>query len=211
MTNIKTDEEDYTTPLRPDEVVEIIKLMGIKKTSKRTVHEWTRAGLIPAPRKVSEGRKTGVHAEYPATTPAQFYASWRLWHQGEEKKLTRTREDVAKIRRVALAGWDTDYIMAKFNADWEMANNIRFCADEWLNLLETGVELQTAVMRLNKKTAAAEEKVLLKNTNTQEIIEKLKLADLAEQKIKQLEAKIKKLETEKANLKAEIAQLKGDE
>lgn len=87
--------------MTPDQVVDAIKQLGISKVSRITINRWEKDKLIPEAVRGSHGRGIGAFADYPAETPAQFYASWHLLYGSK-----MARSDVAAMRMAAAAGED---------------------------------------------------------------------------------------------------------
>lgn len=84
--------------MKPDDVIEEIKKLGIKKISRRTLLLWEKKQLIPAAIRGSGGRGIGAFADYPDCTAAEFSASWSVMYDDHLKY-----DQVALIRAEALS------------------------------------------------------------------------------------------------------------
>lgn len=63
--------------MSPDEVLWAAESLGIK-LSRRTLQQWTKAGLVPEPVTGSLGRGRGRFTDYPPDTTAHVAAAWWL-------------------------------------------------------------------------------------------------------------------------------------
>lgn len=88
--------------MKPDDVVSEIKLMNIKKISRRTLLLWEKEKLLSPAKRGSGGRGIGAYAEYPEDAAAEFAASWYTMYSDEKK----TYSEVAVIREEALSEKD---------------------------------------------------------------------------------------------------------
>lgn len=169
------DSED--DGMNPDEVVEIIKKMGISKISRRTLFRWEKEGLVPPAQRGNYGRGIGSFAKYPYITPSEFYASWHLVYGDHE-----TRKDVAKAREIALNNKDISiYLKSDDFSEIELGR----LAIKWLELSIAGWQI---------------EKLVMGNDSLNEILE------LLTQQNEELKAENAALKKENAYLRQQIAE-----
>lgn len=103
--------------MNPDELIKQLAARGVR-ISRRTLQQWTRAGLLPAPATGSLGRGRGRYTDYPPDAPAHALAAW--WLLSGRSGLGRlTLQAVAGARRL---GIEVDRM---FRTDPERAINPR--------------------------------------------------------------------------------------
>lgn len=93
--------------MKPDEVVERLKVFGVDIT-RRSLFSWEKAGLVPEATRGNLGRGKGRTADYPEETVAEAVAYWVMTHG----YIRIAPKEVSRIRQLALETASKEEIIA---------------------------------------------------------------------------------------------------